>query len=146
MQHGFGIRRERGGDREEVFTDAWSEGFFHDLLARGVTWARIAERGGALAGYALTVVHGAEADLENIATVPGQRRAGVARALLEDAMHEAAGRGAGRIALEVRVSNDAAQALYRAYGFRHAGLRRGYYQHPDEDALVMARSLGSTPG
>lgn len=130
----------------EIFSDPWSEGFFHDLLSRGATWARVAERGGALAGYAITVVHGTEADLENIAVVPVQRRAGVAVALLEDAMREAAGRGALRLALEVRVSNDAAQALYRAHGFRLAGLRRRYYRQPDEDALVMAMPLGAAPG
>jgi ribosomal-protein-alanine N-acetyltransferase len=130
------------GIEREVFSDPWPERFFLDLLARGATWARIAERDGALAGYALTAVVGEEADLENIATVPGQRRAGVARVLLEDALREAARRGASRMALDVRASNDAAQTLYRTHGFRLAGLRRGYYQHPDEDALVMARPLG----
>jgi hypothetical protein len=38
----------------------------------------------------------------------------------------------------VRVSNFAAQALYRAFGFRLAGLRRGYYRDTGEDALTMA--------
>jgi tRNA threonylcarbamoyladenosine biosynthesis protein TsaB len=129
-----------------IFSDPWSETFFQDLLRRAATWARVAERGGGIAGYAVTVVHGTEADLENIAVVPGQRRAGLAVALLEDAMDEAVRRGARRIALEVRVSNDAAQALYRAHGFRLAGLRRGYYRQPDEDALVMARPLGAAGG
>lgn len=129
-----------------IFSDPWSESFFQDLLGRAATWARVAERGGAIAGYAVTVVHGVEADLENIAVVPAQRRAGVAVALLEDGMREAAGRGARRLSLEVRVSNDAAQALYRAYGFRLAGLRRGYYRQPDEDALVMARALEGAGG
>jgi ribosomal-protein-alanine N-acetyltransferase len=45
------------------------------------------------------------------------------------------------LGLEVRVSNAAAQGLYRARGFRMAGLRRGYYHSPEEDALLMSLAL-----
>jgi len=45
------------------------------------------------------------------------------------------------LALEVRVSNGAAQALYRSHGFQLVGLRRGYYRRPEEDALLMARKV-----
>ena len=41
----------------------------------------------------------------------------------------------------MRVSNSAAQALYRALGFRLMGLRRGYYRAPEEDALLMGRRV-----
>jgi len=125
----------------EVFSDPWSEGFFHSLLASADCRARVAERAGRLAGYAITIVRPPHADLENLATEPASRRSGVARALLEDSIAASADAGARELALEVRVSNDAAQALYRGYGFRLAGLRRGYYRYPEEDALVMARSL-----
>ncbi len=126
-----------------VFSDPWAESFFRDLLGQAGTWARIAERDGALAGYAVTAIRSPQADLENIATVPGQRRNGVARTLLLDALAAAGERAAAQVVLEVRVSNDAAQALYRAHGFRLVGLRPGYYRHPDEDAVVMARDLGA---
>jgi [ribosomal protein S18]-alanine N-acetyltransferase len=39
--------------------------------------------------------------------------------------------------LEVRVSNEAAQALYQAFGFAIAGRRARYYTDDGEDALVM---------
>ena len=39
--------------------------------------------------------------------------------------------------LEVRASNEAAQALYRAFGFDVAGRRARYYTDDGEDALVM---------
>ena len=39
--------------------------------------------------------------------------------------------------LEVRVSNEAAQALYRSFGFVEAGRRVAYYSDDGEDALVM---------
>ena len=43
--------------------------------------------------------------------------------------------------LEVRESNTAAQALYRALGFTSVGRRRSYYRAPREDALVLAAAL-----
>ena len=76
---------------------------------------------------------------------PEERRRGVARRLLEDLLERAGSLGIHSLVLEVRVSNFAAQALYRAHGFRLAGLRRGYYRDTGEDALIMewrARAAG----
>ena len=39
--------------------------------------------------------------------------------------------------LEVRVSNDAAQAMYRRFGFAPEGVRPRYYRSPTEDALIL---------
>ena len=49
--------------------------------------------------------------------------------------------GAETMYLEVRVSNEAAQALYRRFGFSEIGRRANYYTQPTEDAILMARSL-----
>lgn len=39
--------------------------------------------------------------------------------------------------LEVRASNEIAQNLYRKYGFKAYGRRKGYYQDNGEDAIIM---------
>jgi ribosomal-protein-alanine N-acetyltransferase len=52
---------------------------------------------------------------------------------------------AQRLTLEVRVSNSAAQALYRSFGFRVAGRRARYYSDDGEDALVMTTPELSGP-
>jgi tRNA threonylcarbamoyl adenosine modification protein YeaZ/ribosomal-protein-alanine acetyltransferase len=122
---------------KRVFSDAWPAAFFHGELGQALVWARIAEVGGVLAGYLVAWVGAGAGHLGNLAVVPEARRRGVARALLEDLLARARELGAESLALEVRVSNTAAQALYRAYGFRLAGLRRGYYRDTGEDALVM---------
>jgi hypothetical protein len=70
------------------------------------------------------------------AVVAGERRRGVAPRF-EDSLREARTRGVERVTLEVRVSNFAAQGLYRRHGFRLAGLRRRYYRDTGEDALIM---------
>ena len=51
-------------------------------------------------------------------------------------------RGATECFLEVRVSNGAAQSLYRQRGFAVVGRRPRYYSLPTEDALVMRLRIG----
>ncbi len=43
------------------------------------------------------------------------------------------------IFLEVRASNNAAQALYQKNGFNTIGHRKNYYHDPVEDAIIMKR-------
>jgi len=121
----------------EVFSDPWPESFFHGELAQAGVYATLAERGGRLAGYLVAWLSGVAGHVGNLAVAPGQRRRGVARKLLEDLLERAGSLGIKSLALEVRVSNFAAQTLYRAYGFRLAGIRRGYYRDTGEDALIM---------
>ena len=52
--------------------------------------------------------------------------------------------GVRALYLEVRESNSAARALYESLGFEQVGRRRGYYQYPSEDALLLRRDLGLT--
>ena len=138
------------GIERRVFSDPWPEASFRAALGLAASarhdrvlhaWARVAEREGALAGYSLATIDPPVATLENLATAPGQRRNGVARALLADLLEHCEPCRVREVTLEVRVSNDAAQGLYRGYGFRLAGLRRGYYRQPPEDALLMTAPL-----
>lgn len=141
------------GIEARVFEDAWPEEFFRgELSQRGVV-ARIADwlpadapEGAepALAGYMMAWTGFGSAHLGNIAVVPSLRRHGIATAMLSD-LFEVAGRaGIHVVTLEVRASNASAQALYRAHGFRVAGLRRGYYRDSGEDALILEWRAGDT--
>ncbi|MDU2117989.1 MAG: ribosomal-protein-alanine N-acetyltransferase [Veillonella sp.] len=42
------------------------------------------------------------------------------------------------IAIEVRISNLAALAMYRNLGFSVKGIRKDYYSEPTEDAYIMS--------
>jgi ribosomal-protein-alanine N-acetyltransferase len=81
-----------------------------------------------------------EMHINNLAVDPRCRRRGVATALLTASLTRARSRGARQAYLEVRVSNLAAQALYRRAGFAAAGTRRRYYSKPVEDAVIMRRA------
>jgi ribosomal-protein-alanine N-acetyltransferase len=86
-----------------------------------------------------------EGHIANIAVHPEYRSRGIGRRLLVTALQEAIQKGARQATLEVRLSNIAAQNLYRQFGFDVAGSRPHYYRDNNEDALIMtANNLGET--
>ena len=103
--------------------------------------ALLTEDDAGIAGYVLGRVVVDQAEILSIATVPRRRRQGLGRALLDVAVAAMIDRGAATVWLEVRVSNEAARAMYQSAGFSAAGLRRDYYRQPPEDALVLRREL-----
>lgn len=78
-----------------------------------------------------------EAHITTIGVAPEYRGRGLGEMLLLDLFEEAMRRGAEWVTLEVRVSNDTAQALYSKYGFTRQGIRRRYYSDNGEDAYIM---------
>jgi ribosomal-protein-alanine N-acetyltransferase len=78
-----------------------------------------------------------EAHITTIAMHPDYRRLGLGEFMLASLIDISYDIGAKWVTLEVRVSNYAAQNLYRKYGFREAGLRHRYYSDNQEDALIM---------
>lgn len=78
-----------------------------------------------------------EAHISTFAIAPAFRRRGVGTRLLKTALRAAAKQGATRVTLEVRESNAAAIAMYRAMGFETHSRKREYYRDNGEDALVM---------
>jgi ribosomal-protein-alanine N-acetyltransferase len=80
-----------------------------------------------------------ELHINNLAVMPGRRREGIGSALLTHVVREGTKLGAKRATLEVRRSNEIARHLYERFGFTVAGVRRNYYNHPIEDALVLWR-------
>lgn len=78
-----------------------------------------------------------EAHITNIAVSPDYRRKHIGEALLTTIIDECYRNMAKYITLEVRVSNTPAISLYEKYGFKSLGVRKGYYQDNNEDALIM---------
>jgi [ribosomal protein S18]-alanine N-acetyltransferase len=78
-----------------------------------------------------------EAHITNIAVLPDFRGQNIGEKLVNHMMLAARKKGALKMTLEVRVSNIAAQNLYRKLGFEEKGMRKGYYSDNGEDALIM---------
>jgi [ribosomal protein S18]-alanine N-acetyltransferase len=119
--------------------ERWSAAMFWNELANGHFYI-VALDGTDVVGYAgLSISGTAEAWVQNIAVRRDRQRHGVGRALLEELLAEADRRRVRAVLLEVAVDNAPAQRLYAAYGFEQVGVRRGYYQPSNTDALVMRR-------
>ncbi|MDX5459996.1 ribosomal protein S18-alanine N-acetyltransferase [Micromonospora tulbaghiae] len=121
--------------------EKWSAGMFWNELANGHFYLVATDDDGAVLGYAgLTVSPPDEAWVQNVAVRRDAQRRGIGRLLLEALLAEAARRGARSTLLEVAADNAPAQRLYAGYGFEPIGVRRGYYQPSNTDALVMQRN------
>ncbi|GGF20095.1 ribosomal protein S18-alanine N-acetyltransferase [Subtercola lobariae] len=128
-------------------TDAWSPAMMRADLAQKHCYYLVAEHpehpDAPLGGYAglLSTQGAADADIQTIAVAPDARRHGLGRTLMTTLIIEAARRGARRVFLEVRADNPGAQHLYETLGFHSIGIRRGYYQPDNVDAVVMRLEL-----
>jgi ribosomal-protein-alanine N-acetyltransferase len=124
------------------FATPWPAHAFEQEL-RGNRLARYvvarAELGGEerVVGFAGVWLMVDEAHITTFGVHPDWRRQGVGRRMLLRLCDLSLELRAARMTLEVRVSNDAAQALYRRFGFGIAGTRRRYYTDDGEDAYVM---------
>jgi len=99
-------------------------------------WA--AELDGRLVGMLVLWMIVDEAHIATVATHPGYRRQGIASQLLVEALKSAHTEGARSALLEVRAGNQAAQEMYRKFGFEVVGRRKRYYKDNYEDAVLMA--------
>jgi ribosomal-protein-alanine N-acetyltransferase len=128
-----------------VYSHPWSRGNFADSIGSGHS-AWVCRAGGELAGYFVLMRAVDEAHLLNISVAEKSQGSGLGARLLRHAMDVAERGGAGTLLLEVRPSNGRALTLYRHFGFRQIGVRRGYYPASAgrEDALVLTRALGET--
>ncbi|MEU4239419.1 ribosomal protein S18-alanine N-acetyltransferase [Actinoplanes sp. NPDC026619] len=126
---------------EDLFgAEKWSPAMFWNELAQRNFYV-VAVDQDELAGYAGLAVNDGEAWVQNIAVRRTAQRRGIGRELLESLLGEAERRGIKQTLLEVAVDNAPAQHLYATYGFEPVGIRRGYYQPSNTDALVMMRDV-----
>ncbi|MDP8936698.1 MAG: ribosomal protein S18-alanine N-acetyltransferase [Actinomycetota bacterium] len=122
----------------QVYPRPWSLSLFMSELALRTSRAYyVARVGGEVVGYAGLMVSCDDGHVTTLAVDPAWHRRKIASRLLLTLAGEAIRRGAASLTLEVRVSNVAAQELYRRFGFRPAGIRKNYYVETNEDALVM---------
>jgi ribosomal-protein-alanine N-acetyltransferase len=125
-----------------AFSDPWSTGSFQEALGNpAVFFACARDAGRTVVGYVVAWFVADEGEIANLAVDPRRWGAGIGQTLLDAALEEGGRRGTAAVYLEVRDSNQRAKRLYRSRGFEDVGRRRGYYQHPVEDAIVLRRLL-----
>ena len=114
------------------FSTPWSkEALLDDLEAED----------GKIIGYAGSWLVLDEGQITNIAIHPEHRRAGYGSKMTRKLTQMLRKQGMKHIFLEVRVSNIAAQAMYRRLGFTAVGVRKQFYSDPVEDGLIMRKEM-----
>jgi ribosomal-protein-alanine N-acetyltransferase len=124
----------------------WSLGLFMSELANQ-TGRRylVAKVGVAVVGFAGMLFVGPDGHVTTISVDQAWRRRQIGTRLMLALSREAIQRGATALTLEVRATNEPAQAMYRRLGYAPAGIRRNYYADIGEDALVMWAHDVDTP-
>ncbi len=131
--------------------EAWPLDTFRELLAafahakppRGAMWVAEDPKTGEVLGYAGVEVSAlwGEMDVINIAVAAEHRRRGIGCLFIQCILHLCRRRGVPLLWLRVRASNRGARRFYRQIGFRERGRFQGYYEDPDEPAVIMAMEV-----
>jgi [ribosomal protein S18]-alanine N-acetyltransferase len=122
----------------ESFTLPWSrEAFYNELTLNQFAVYVVIEVDDQIVGYCGVWIIVDEAHITNIAILPEYRGKKLGGALMKRVMEIAKQQGAKTMTLEVRVSNEVAQSMYRKFGFQGGAIRKNYYTDNHEDALVM---------
>jgi ribosomal-protein-alanine N-acetyltransferase len=136
------------GIERRAFSDPWSARSFREALEHPSVFFVCARKrrrsrsaAGEVSGYVVAWFVADEGEIANLAVDPSGWGTGIGQALLDAALTEGERRGASAVYLEVRDSNERARRLYRSRRFEEVGRRRGYYQRPVEDAIVLRRML-----
>ncbi len=116
----------------------WSkESFYNELSNELASYFAAFDDNNNLVGYAGSWQILEEAHITNIAVDVDFRKRHIGEALLKTIIQNCYSEKVKYITLEVRVSNTPAIKLYEKYGFKSLGIRKGYYQNNNEDALIM---------
>lgn len=123
---------------KQVYPRPWTMGLYLGELALPATRIYLAARiNNRVVGYGGVMMNLDEGHITTLAVDPSLQVHKIGTRLLLILARRAVVRGATALTLEVRVTNEAAQNLYRKFGFAPAGIRKNYYAEINEDALVM---------
>jgi ribosomal-protein-alanine N-acetyltransferase len=123
------------------FSSPWSGEIFFNELYKKYSVLKVAEFEETVIGYLCADYLHHESNILDLAVRPDFRRRRVATRLMDEATGELKEKGCVFMYLKVRASNTGAQKFYERLGFKAEGLRKKYYENPDEDALQMLGRL-----
>mgnify|MGYP001401882473 CR=1 FL=1 len=117
----------------------WSSAHFRDCLSNANYLCQVATVDDDPVAFLILSRILDETHVLNIAVAPAWQRRGIARRLLQQALDAARADAMTVVYLEVRESNQSAQALYRQLGFETCGVRKNYYRKGEghENAVLM---------
>lgn len=125
----------------QSFPDPWSQNSILETISNPQTICLLAERAGKAVGYLFAYTAMDEAEIVRIAVVKEQRKQGTGKSLLNALEEICRKKQIGKLLLDVRESNQAARAFYKKMAFQEDGIRKGFYEVPTEDGILMSKQL-----
>jgi [ribosomal protein S18]-alanine N-acetyltransferase len=127
---------------KECFQNPWSrETLISDVVDNPNTRYIGFEIDNRIVAYAGMWTAFEQAHVTNVAVAADQRRRGIGMLIMQTLIRMASRLGVNAMTLEVRVSNTAAQDMYKRLGFSIAAVRKKYYPDNGEDAYLMYREI-----
>lgn len=122
---------------EENFSQPWTrEDFLHSIKKDSDIYLVIEENNEILGYCGLWGVAG-EGQINNVAVKKSYQSKGIGLYMMSQLISTGKSQGLQAFTLEVRESNEKAIALYQKLNFEICGIRRGFYDKPKENALIM---------
>lgn len=121
----------------KTFSQPWTREDFEASISNPNHIYIVAEEEDEIAGYCGLWMVAGEGQINNVAVREDFRKKGVGYGMLSYLLELGREKNQDAFTLEVRASNEPAIRLYEKLGFHSAGIRRGFYEKPREDANIM---------
>ena len=125
------------------YDNPWPNSLFYLLQSQSPDLFLVADHDGEIIGYAIGEIEkdvkGSIGHIVNIAVTVLWRRRGIGNRLLDDLERLFLEYGVTKAYLEVRITNDGAQALYKRRGYEIIKTLKKYYVN--EDGFYMEKSF-----
>lgn len=123
------------------FSLPWSKESFVNELVNQLAYYQCATIDGNVVGYMGMWKICDEGHVTNVAVLPEYRKKGIASLLISKMIDVCKCSEINSMTLEVRESNYDAIRVYEKFGFKSLGIRPNYYQKPNENAIIMWKSI-----
>jgi ribosomal-protein-alanine N-acetyltransferase len=122
--------------------ECWTVAMFWSELSESDTrYYLVAQDGEEIVGYAGLCAYADESFVQTLGVRSNYQGRGLGARLLAALIDEAVRRDEPMVGLEVRADNLVAQRLYQRFGFEQVGIRKGYYQPSNTDAVLMVLNM-----
>jgi len=124
-----------------LFSSPWSvENYRFEILENPYAHYVVEEEQG-IRGYLGLWLNEDALQITTLGVASDHQGKGLGQSLVKYALEYALEKKVAVMTLEVRISNTKAIHLYEKNGFKKAAVRKQYYSHPDEDAILMMKTF-----
>ncbi len=119
----------------------WNKEQIAEQLDYDFAHVLVAKKGDETVGFCLFHLSDDGAHINEIATEKAHRRCGIGGGLILHVEKQVVQNKSENITLEVRKHDKGAVLFYKNLGFNSVGERKRFYKDPDDDALVMKKTV-----